>query len=72
MTTEHYHLDSLLIECSFTFSPLVNITVVHTLDATLETFAGKALAGPRAPTATIAQWVANVSFVLWKYIQRWR
>lgn len=47
-----------------TVLPLIDITVLDTLSATLECLAGGALAGPRAPAATLAQRVTNMPLFL--------
>ena len=42
----------------------MDVTLVHTLGATLESFAGHTLAGPRAPAAPFTQRVTNMALIL--------
>lgn len=48
-----------------TFLPLIDVTLLDTLFATLEWAAGHTLAGPRAPAAPLAQRVTNMTLRLW-------
>lgn len=44
--------------------PLVDVTLLHALNATLESTAGHTLAGPRPPAAPLAQRVTNTPLFL--------
>lgn len=47
-----------------TFSPLIDLTLLHALGATLESSTGHTLTGSQAPTAPLTQRVTNVPLFL--------